>query len=326
MSQITTDYQQLSSEAGLVDFSDRSRLALVGTDRVSFLQSFCTNDISKLSPGKSCEAMITNAQGKIISHVLVACSENSLLLETTSGQTEELITHLDRYIIREDVRLIAHDDDQACWLLAGDQANHVLATCFEQCAAGDELPKRSLVTIMHDDLTVTIWRVLFTISPCYLVITEKGNSSKVFDALIRSGAVSCDYAAFDQLRIEAGWPMFGQDITIDNLPQEVGRSEQSISFTKGCYLGQETVARIDALGHVNKKLCSLLFSGSEIPASGTPLLAEGKQVGHVTSAIISPKYNAPLGIGYVRRGRDSTDTVLNTTTGDATIIEIAVNQ
>jgi folate-binding protein YgfZ len=121
-------------------------------------------------------------------------------------------------------------------------------------------------------------------------------------------------------RIEAGVPLFGRDITADNLPQEIGRDQVAISFTKGCYLGQETVARIDALGHVNRQLVGVRFEGNEVPAVGTKLTAEGKEVGQVTSAAWSPKLAAPLAIALVRRGHAKAGTRLTSASGDAVIV------
>ena len=105
----------------------------------------------------------------------------------------------------------------------------------------------------------------------------------------------------EALRLEAGSPVYGRDITIENLPQEVGRDSQCISFNKGCYLGQEPVARIDALGHVNRNLVGLLCEGAEPPASGTPIEVNGKVVGAVTSSAFSPARDQALAMAYVRR-------------------------
>ena len=106
---------------------------------------------------------------------------------------------------------------------------------------------------------------------------------------------------FEALRIEAGTPVFGEEVTEKNLPQEFARDDRAISFVKGCYLGQETVARIDALGHVNQVLKGLAFEpGSECPAPGAGLEADGKRVGVITSAAMSPWRGHPVALGMVR--------------------------
>jgi hypothetical protein len=129
----------------------------------------------------------------------------------------------------------------------------------------------------------------------------------------------CSLAALEIVRVEQGYPWYGVDITDDNLPQEVARDKQAISFTKGCYLGQETVARIDALGHVNKTLCQVTFAGPKIPDPGEQLISEGQVIGRVTSAVWSPKLAAPLALAYLRRGHHAVGTKLSSSVGDATV-------
>jgi folate-binding protein YgfZ len=125
---------------------------------------------------------------------------------------------------------------------------------------------------------------------------------------------------FQQLRIEQGFPLDHVDVDASRLPQEANRDALAISFTKGCYLGQETVARIDALGHVNRKLVSVQFEGPEIPASGTALLAGDKEVGAVTSACWSAKLTAPLALAYVRRESNAAGTELVSAVGRGTVL------
>ena len=123
------------------------------------------------------------------------------------------------------------------------------------------------------------------------------------EADLRYGsAVQCDDRIWNALRIESGWPLFGVDFDGSNLPQEVARDAQAISFRKGCYLGQETIARIDALGHVNKRLATVKFAGDEPPPPGAELTADGQPAGHVTSSCWSPKLGRPLALAMIRRG------------------------
>jgi tRNA-modifying protein YgfZ len=145
-----------------------------------------------------------------------------------------------------------------------------------------------------------------------LLWLEKGSSP--------SGS-PCRREALEIARIEHGYPWYGVDISEENLPQEVDRNQQAISLTKGCYLGQETVARIDALGHVNKTLCQVAFTSQEVPAAGLELSSGDKVVGHVTSAVWSPKHNAPLALAYIRRGSNESGTKLSSNAGDATTVK-----
>jgi folate-binding protein YgfZ len=137
--------------------------------------------------------------------------------------------------------------------------------------------------------------------------------------------IHCDPQIAEIVRVESGVPMYGRDITDENLPQEVNRNAQAISFTKGCYLGQETVARIDALGHVNKLLVGLKISGATVPTAGTELTAQGKVVGHVTSAVFSPRLNAPLALGYVRTGNNEVGNRVESPLGSAEVIALPLS-
>jgi folate-binding protein YgfZ len=141
-------------------------------------------------------------------------------------------------------------------------------------------------------------------------------------ALLRgAGAIECGPAAIDAFRIEAGMPLYGRDITIENLPQEVNRNAQAISFTKGCYLGQETVARIDALGHVNRLLVGVRIAGKQVPSDGAELTIDGKAVGHVTSAAFSPRLGKAVALAYVRTTSAKPGTRLQSAAGEAEVVE-----
>jgi folate-binding protein YgfZ len=127
---------------------------------------------------------------------------------------------------------------------------------------------------------------------------------------------------FHTARIEAGTPLFGIDFDDQNLPQEIGRDREAISFTKGCYLGQETVARIDALGHVNQQIVGIRFHGSDVPGVGTQLLRGGAVVGKVTSPAFSPKLNCAIALAMVRREVTADGTSLTCQTGDCEVIRL----
>jgi len=310
-------YAALTRGAGLVDFSERTQLELTGDDRAAFLHNLSTNEIRKLSPGEGCEAFLLNVQGKIIGHGLVFCGD-SLVLETVPGEAEKLLAHLDRYLIRERVTLLNRSADWAELLLAGAEAAALLQ------ALGLTSPPRLLAHVAGElaGQSVSLRAVEMAGAGSFLLSCERQTLSTIREALLAAGFVACEEAAFESARIEAGWPLYGRDITADNLPQEIDRDRQAISFVKGCYLGQETVARIDALGHVNKTLVGLKFSGSEVPAAGLELTAEGKTLGTVKSAAWSPRLSAPLALAYVRRGHNAHGQALQSSLGEAEVVAL----
>jgi folate-binding protein YgfZ len=288
--QLLAEYDALRF-CGYVPLPDRTKLELRGADRVKFLNSFCTNDIKRLQPGDSCEAFICNVKGHVIGHVLVLCCEDALLLDTVPGQGAKLVAHLDRYLIREDVQIVDRTADLEAVLVAGEQAG---------VGAGERGGGFAI-----------------SIGQSRIVWLGKGQMPD-------TRLVPCRPEALEIVRIESGFPWYGVDIAEDNLPQEVNRNAQAISFTKGCYLGQETVARIDALGHVNKTLCGVAFSSDSVPAVGLELRASDKVVGQVTSAGWSPKLGRALALGYIRRGHEMIGTNLTSNLGEATVVELPV--
>ena len=314
--QITTDYQVLREGAGIVDLGPRTQIELTGQDRQTFLQGFCTNNIKELQPGDGCEAFLTNLQGKTLGFVLVYCYPESLVLETIAGQTEALTNHLDRYIIQEDV--VLHDQTHCWhqWLIAGEQVTALL-----QKELTPPVPEQELqhVDTQLQSIPVSIRNVPWSRYPCYAINSQQEQAAAIEKILTSIGCQVCLPEAAEICRIEAGFPQYQQDITDSNLPQEIDRNDRAISFTKGCYLGQETVARIDALGHVNKKLCGLRFSSPDVPAVGSELSIDGKVVARITSPCYSPASESAIALGYVQRGHDQQGQTFTDSAGTATV-------
>jgi len=300
------EYHALRTGCGVVPLAGWSSVTLTGADRQKFLNNFCTNDVKRLQPGEHCEAFITNVKGKIAGHGLVVCRDNELVYVTVPGQAAKVIEHLDRYIIREDAQLRDTTTERTYLFISGGDSVAVPA-----------------------DLGHWIrWRI-FDVEVCGLLevaiddlLVAKSRLEGIYAVLSKTGTVPCSKAAFDAVRIESGMPLYDIDFNEDNLPQEVGRDEEAISFTKGCYLGQETVARIDALGHVNQRIAGVRFAASDIPAIGCELTTGGNVMGRVTSATFSPTLNAPLALVMVRRPASALGTQLESTTGPCEVVEL----
>lgn len=315
------DYAALSLRVGVVDLSQRTRLALQGQDRTAFLHSFCTNDIKRLTVGRGCEAFVTSPQGKTIGHVLVLCQAGHLLLDTSPGQAAVLTAHFDKYLISEDVQFVDQTPERGTLLVAGPEAPDLLSR-LAGVSPPAEILTSALGTIAGCD--VVIARVEYAGPSSYFLYASRPNLPTILNAIREAGGFPCDSDAIEARRLEAGFPLFGLDITDDYLPQEVNRDAQAISFTKGCYLGQETVARIDALGHVNRLLVGLQFDRQDVPSAGTPLQASGKEIGSVTSAAWSPRLNAALGMGCIRRQHARPGTSLESPGGPAVVVALPI--
>ena len=292
------DYAALTTGSGFVEFENWTTVTLTGEDRQPFLHNMCTNDVRRLELGDHCEAYLTDVKGKIIGHVFIFAQADCLLLLTVPEQAEAIITHLDRYIIREDVQLHDHTSTSSWLLVVG-------------ATAGDAI-KNLPCFVAQSQL---FW------PESYLLQCEIGNKHDIIQQLQAAQTRACGIEALTTIRIESQLPLMGVDFAEVNLPQEINRDAQAISFTKGCYLGQETIARIDALGHVNQKVVLLEFAGEQVPPVGLELLMAEKVVGSVTSSGWSPRCQAPLALAMLRRGANDLGTQLDSALGVATVRE-----
>jgi tRNA-modifying protein YgfZ len=293
-SSLDCEYQALKTGRAVVELGGWSSISAVGADRQAFLHNFCTNDVKRLVPGASCEAFFTNVKGKIVGHGLLYCRAKEIAFIGVPGQGAMLARHLDRYVIREDVTLRDTTDERSYLLVVGG------------------------VHAGNSDLALP-WTIVDR-PDSKLLEVEPGKVRDVVSRLVADGFVSAGPQAFEAIRIEAGMPRYGIDFNEENLPQEIGRDALAISFTKGCYLGQETVARIDALGHVNQRLVGVRFLGNVVPTCDTKLTHDGRSVGVVKSAAFSPKLNVPIALAMVRREANSPGARLASPIGECEVV------
>jgi folate-binding protein YgfZ len=313
------DYMALSEEAGLVPLAAGTQVELRGEDRVTFLNRMCTQKVDSLTAGQGCEAFLTNARGRIVAYALVFAGAESLILHSARGQAEKLLTHLDYYLIREKVEL--HDRSMA-WselLLAGPKAEELLGRLVDV-----DLPREYLAHVAADlaGNRVSIRRLQMAGPATLLLSSDAKGGAEVSQYLQDAGARLCGSQVAEALRIEAGRPEYGRDISEENFPQEVARDERTISHDKGCYLGQETVARIDSRGHVNQFLTGLRFEMAKEVAVGTEVTSEGQVVGYVTSATFSPRLSSALALGYLRRGHHQPGSRLESAAGPVEVVSL----
>lgn len=290
--------QTLAEQAGaartgviVFDVSDRTQFELRGADRVKFLHNFCTQDIKALPVGQGCEAFVCNAMGRVLGYIAVFAAEDGLWIETVPGVEAALLAHFDKYLIREDVELHGRTAELGELWLAGPQVPDHLSA-LTPGFAGDDAPLLSQQTFEWGGQPMRLRRIDWLGSAGWLISGSQEAIKRLQTALVERGVIAGSAEVLESLRIEAGFPTYGKDLTADNLSQEAARTERSISFKKGCYLGQEPVARLDALGHTNKELRRLRWEGTAVPAPGTPITDpdSGQPAGLITSA--APVYDA----------------------------------
>ncbi len=315
-----SDYEALTERTGFVPL-DRTQIEISGPDRASFLHNLSTNEIKKLAVGAGCEAFITSVQGKTLGHGFIFAEPEALVLDTVAGQSETLLKHLDHYLVCEQVVLADRSQEWFELLLAGPDAEPLLERLWKVTLPATRL---SHTTVQADGRTVRVRRVDMTPGGGFVINVARADAEWLESQLTNADTIACDPAALEAARIEQGTPFFGEDLGDMNLPQELGRDNQAISFIKGCYLGQETVARLDALGHVNKSLVGVRYGGTEIPEAGSELRSGDRVVGQVTSASYSPRLGSPLALAYLRAGHSQAGTSLSTPLGDAEVIALPV--
>ena len=282
------------------DRSARTRLEVAGPDRAKFLHNLTTNDVKRLARGAGHESFVTSPQGKTLAYVTCLATDDALLIRTDPGAVEALLPHLRKYGIFDDVAIADVSAETFEYHLVGPGADELVTHLGVDPATIRPLDHRAVDLVGE---SVRLVRENLLGEPGWTWIGPKGLASAIrLEYFGIRGGKAGDATEFEARRIAAGTPLSGPDVQAGNLPQEVGRDARAINFVKGCYLGQETVARLDALGHVNKILRGGHVEGTDaVPSPGTALVdGDGKVVGTITSAAFSAERGVPIFLGYVR--------------------------
>jgi folate-binding protein YgfZ len=298
-----SEYQAVRSAAGLIDFPHRGLLQFTGPDRLSFLQGMLSNDLRALKPFDGQQAALLTQQGKVVADVSVLCAMNSFYLDFWESLKVKILAHLNRYLIADEVEIADRSPEYTTLSIQGPHAEALLRALLPQ---GVQLPFRpkqhAMVTI--DGAAVCVVCDTHTGEAGYDLVLPLSSAAGIARKLTESGKrfsakwVGAD--ALDILRVEAGIPRYGMDFTEENLLLETGLNS-AVSFTKGCYLGQEVVERIRSRGHVNKRLSGLTMDSQTTPAGGALIEASGKQIGIVTSSVFSPALQRAIALGYLNK-------------------------
>jgi|SRR5579884_1580884 len=289
-------YKAARETAAVVEQDWYGVIRLTGADRVSWLQGMVTNDVQKLAAGQGCYAAHLSPQGKLVAHMLVLRDDDCLWLVLERAAIPHLVSAFDKLLIMEDVQIV--DESQTLDIIGvlGPQAASIVESWLgESLQIEDEYGHRAFgdYRIVRTKLGHQVW-------------VRHGVVDKVLRAVAQSGATAIDRGTWDVLRTEAGWPIFGVDIDETTTMPELG--EAGISYDKGCYIGQEVVAKIKYIGHVNRRFVGLLISGELLPQAKSPIRRGEKEVGYVTTSLFSPGLRQPIALGFVARGAYSAGT------------------
>jgi folate-binding protein YgfZ len=291
------EWRAASGGAGVFVAEFRTIIAAIGEDRVSFLHGMLSNDVKALAVGQGVYAAFLTQQGKVVSDLRVYALADRLLLDVVAWRRATLQEAIERYIVADDVELVP-SQDEALLGLEGPLASAVAGEALGLV----EVPKGrySHVRAAFEGAEVLVVNTSEIDRAGMLVCGPARLSAALFDAFVEAGAQPMGMEALNLLRVESGVPWAGIDMDDSTLIMETGR-DQAISFTKGCYLGQEVVERIEARGHVNRQLVGVTFDGDTPPAPGARLLADGSDVGYVTSAVRSEALARPIALAMVQR-------------------------
>lgn len=295
------DYRALREGAGIGAVSPRAQIAVAGRDRASFLQGLLTNDIQALSAGRGCYAAWLTAQGRMITDLHVLESGDMILLDVPAGLVEATLQRLDQFLFSEDVQLASLAESLRGTWIHGPLAARVLAKVVPDAPDLDTWPEYQHARLQFEGSPVVVARISQLGVPGYCAYLAPAQADAFVAALQANGASSVSPAAVDALRIEAGYPVFGIDMTEDTIPLEAGIEGRAISLTKGCYVGQEIIIRVlhRGGGRVARRLVGLQIAG-DVPRPSSRLFAGDRDVGFITSAAWSPAFGS-IALGYVHR-------------------------
>jgi folate-binding protein YgfZ len=292
----------------------RLQIAVAGRDRATYLQGLLTNDIVALGPGTGCYSAWLSPQGRMLTDLHVLESGGMILLDVPSAALDATIQRLEQFIFSEDVRVESLAGSLSSVWVHGPQAAAVLERAMPGARGLAGWPEYHHVQSEFGDRPVSVARISQLGVPGYCVYVEQGQRDPLIAALERAGAVIAPAEAIDAARVEAAYPLFGVDMTDETIPLEAGIEHRAISFTKGCYVGQEVIIRVLHRGHgrVAKRLVSLRIDGGR-PGRRAALASGDREIGVLTSVAESPRAGV-IALGYLHRDFAATGTMVDVRT------------
>jgi folate-binding protein YgfZ len=316
-STVAKEYQALTEGVALLDRSFIGRLSLTGEDALDLLNRLSTNDLMGLQVDRGIPTVLTSNKGRIIDLLYVLRLADRLLVLTAPENRQTVADRIDFYTFTEDVTIQDITEETAMLSVAGPGG----ASLLDGVSGADisSLGRYDSVHVSMGGVETTLIRTDLAQLPVYDLIVAGADGQRLWRELLIEGegvdVKPVGMEALEAARVEQGVPVYGKELSEEFNPLEANLLEY-ISFTKGCYVGQEVVARLDTYKKVKKHLVGLRWDSDSNPAPGAKLLLDGKQVGVVTSAAKSPRLNRGVGLGYVRKAQAQPGTVLSMDAGD----------
>jgi folate-binding protein YgfZ len=299
MSQATEYSIVRNGGAGLIDLSSRGRILLSGAEVVMFLNGLITNDMKTLAVNSWMPAVFPNVQGRLLAAVRVMHRNDGFLIDTESATRDKVLKLLERFTMAGDFRVNDLTDTTATLSVQGKQAGKVISAALGEEAA--KVEHQHVATLNFSEAAeVTVIRATHTAEDGFDLFVNHPNLQNLSDALTSAGAQAVSSETSETLRIEAGIARYGVDMDETNVVTETNLDD-AVSFSKGCYIGQEIIARIKYRGHVAKKLTGLIFEPEAGLTSGAKILSDDdKEIGRVTSCAFSPQLERKVALSYLK--------------------------
>uniref|UniRef100_B8HYA0 Folate-binding protein YgfZ n=1 Tax=Cyanothece sp. (strain PCC 7425 / ATCC 29141) TaxID=395961 RepID=B8HYA0_CYAP4 len=290
----TQSWQAAHTGVALYDCTPWGRIQVTNSDRLAFLHNQSTNEFKLLKPGQGCDTVIVNSTARTLDLVTAYVTEDAVILLVSPQKRDFLLKWLDRYIFFGDkVKLTDITAVTAAFSLIGPQSSALLTELGVETSTLGRYGDHLLCELAGMPVRVVLGSGLAL--PGYTLLTDAEHAGNLNDQLIAAGAISLDETAWQQLRLHQGRPQADAELTEDYNPLEAGLWH-TISFNKGCYIGQETIARLNTYQGVKQQLWGIQLS--TLVAAGTTITQEGNKIGLLTSAILTPE--GPFGLGYVK--------------------------
>lgn len=309
--------------AGVIDLSSRGRFLVSGTEAVPFLNGLITNDMKTLADGQWMPAAFPNVQGRLVASIRVARLKEEFLLDTEAATRAQVLKIIERFTLAGDFRVTDITDETALMSLQGKQSIDILHSLF---AGGmlEGLTKNSVNQVEWRHKTLTVLHATHTSEDGFDLVVNADDAESIWTAIVSAGAKPVGYEALERLRIEAGVPRNGKDVDESNVVTEA--LEDAVSYTKGCYIGQEIIARIKYRGHVAKKLVGLLFDRlTKFDNEMKIRSVDDKEIGRITSTTLSPHLGRRIALGYVKYDYIAAGTAVKISSGGRDIVAQVVD-
>ncbi len=326
---VPAEYRAATEGAVVFDQTNRGRVRVIGGDRAMFLHRLLANSVRTLEPCQGNPNLLLTPKGKVAHAFDLAVEPDAIVLGTAPGDAPGLTAALDVYLFTEAVELVDESDESAPLALGGPAAGQVLAAVLSEAdaAAAAELESHATLRVRWSGADLVLTALPVAGSPGFRLDAGPERAAALWRALREAGAEAAGRIVWDSLRVEAGAAEFGVDVDDNIYPQEA-RWEPAFSLEKGCYIGQEVVAKIDTYGGLNKRLVALAVTHDDPVPAGTRLLrekdGEWRDLGVTTSWAYSFVLDTGLVLGYVKRKHQDVGTVFRLDDSDATARVVAL--